>query len=144
MVFGTVLFGRMQGAEGAGRTLGLFINTLPVRIRVNEEGVARSARRAHRLLAELIGHEHASLALAQKCSGVEAPAPLFNSILNYRHSPQETEADAEAVRAWAGVKALASEERTNYPLLLSIEDLGDGLALTAQSVAVQGNVGHTA
>ena len=136
VVFGTVLLGRMQGGEGAVRTLGLFINTLPMRIRVNEEGVERSARRVHRLLAELIGHEHASLALAQKCSGVEAPAPLFNSLLNYRHSQRETNADEEAVRAWTGVKTLASEERTNYPLMLLIEDLGEGLALTTQSVAV--------
>src|SRR5262249_34293152 len=82
VVFGTVLFGRMHGGEGAGRTLGLFINTLPVRIRVNEEGVESSARRVHRLLAELIGHEHASLALAQRLSGVEAPTPLFSSLLN--------------------------------------------------------------
>jgi len=136
VVFGTVLLGRMQGDEGAMRTLGLFINTLPVRIRVDEEGVESSARRVHRLLAELIGHEHASLALAQRCSGVEAPAPLFSALLNYRHSPREMEADAETVRAWTGVEILASEERTNYPLTLSIDDLGDGFRLTAQTTAL--------
>ena len=105
VVFGTVLFGRMQGGEGADRALGLFINTLPMRIRVDEEGVERSAKRAHRLLAELIAHERASLALAQRCSGVAAPAPLFSSLLNYRHSPRGTEAvEAETARAWTGVK----------------------------------------
>jgi amino acid adenylation domain-containing protein len=135
VVFGTVLFGRMQGVVGVGQTLGLFINTLPIRIRIDDEGVALSAKRTHRLLVELIAHEHTSLALAQRCSGVEAPAPLFSALLNYRHSLRQTEvADTETVSAWTGVNLLSSDERTNYPLTLSVEDLGEGLALTAQTV----------
>src|SRR5262249_27064537 len=37
-------------------------------------------------------------------------------------------------RDWAGVEMPDAEERTNYPLTLSIEDLGEGFALIAQAV----------
>ncbi|HEU0301713.1 MAG TPA: amino acid adenylation domain-containing protein, partial [Longimicrobium sp.] len=131
VVFGTLLFGRMQGGEGADRVLGPFLNTLPVRFWVDGVGVEEGVRRAHRLLAELLRHEHASLVLAQRCSGVQAPAPLFTALLNYRHSGAGGRARSGEIRE-AGARQIHSEERTNYPLTLSIDDLGEGFRLTAQ------------
>jgi amino acid adenylation domain-containing protein len=131
VVFGTVLFGRMQSGEGADRGIGLFINTLPIRIDVAEEGAELSVRRTQALLADLVRHEHASLVLAQRASAVAAPTPLFTSLLNYRHSAG-AEASAKTVRAWEGVEVRSSEERTNYPLMLSVDDLGDDFRLTVQ------------
>jgi amino acid adenylation domain-containing protein len=139
VVFGTVVFGRMEGGAGADRVMGLFINTLPVRVGIGEEGVETSVRRMHRLLAELMRHEHGSLALAQRCSGVEAPAPLFTTLLNYRHSAKTAKPASDEIReAWKGIQTLRIEERTNYPITLSIDDLGEGFVLTAQ---VEGSVG---
>ena len=136
VVFGTVLFGRMHGGEGADRAMGLFMNTLPVRIRVGKESVEASARGTHSLLAELLRHEHASLALAQRCSAVPAPTPLFSALLNYAHSPGVVQAaSSEATRAWEGIEVLHEEGRTNYPFSLDVDDAGEGFALTAQVVA---------
>ncbi len=135
VVFGTVLFGRMEGHE-EGPAMGLFINTLPMRIRVRGEEAEVGVRRAHMQLADLMRHEHASLALAQRCSRVPAPAPLFTSLFNYRHSPEVEKASSpEKLRAWEGMKVLYVEERTNYPLTFSVDDLGQGFMLTAQTEA---------
>jgi amino acid adenylation domain-containing protein len=132
VVFGTVMFGRMQGGEGADRALGIFINTLPVRIRVAGEAARASVRQTHELLTQLLRHEHASLVLAQRCSGVRAPAPLFTSLLNYRH-----EVDGESVsmggdntiESRASMEVLGGQERNNYPFALAVNDLGEGMSL---------------
>jgi arthrofactin-type cyclic lipopeptide synthetase C len=135
VVFGTVLFGRMQGGEGSERVIGPFINTLPIRVRLGNVEAEACVRQTHALLARLLRHEHASLALAQRCSGVEAPAPLFTALLNYRHTVLSA-AGAAAAAAAAGAPASSGGkdrggERTNYPLMMSVDDLGEALVLTA-------------
>jgi len=133
VVFGTVMFGRMQGGSRADRALGLFINTLPARIRVGEQSVAQGVRETQSLLAELIRHEHAPLSLAQRCSAVAAGTPLFSALLNYRYgtSAETTDVDETAGES-NGADVLWSEERTNYPVTLSVDDVGEDFVLTAQ------------
>ncbi|MFJ2709598.1 non-ribosomal peptide synthase/polyketide synthase [Pseudomonas sp. NPDC087346] len=130
VVFGTVLMGRMQGAEAVERALGIFINTLPLRVDIDGQGVRAAVNATHARLTALMRHEHAPLALAQRCSNVVAPTPLFSALLNYRHSHNASAASAETVAAWQGISNLRSEERTNYPLTLSVDDLGDAFRLT--------------
>ncbi|MDB6372144.1 non-ribosomal peptide synthetase, partial [Photorhabdus bodei] len=130
VVFGTVLFGRMQAADGADNGMGLFINTLPLRLDIDETPVRASVQAAHARLAGLLAHEHASLALAQRCSGVASGTPLFSALLNYRHNALSVASD-ELI---GGIEFLGIQERTNYPLVLSVEDFGDALGLTAQVV----------
>ncbi|MFC5771167.1 AMP-binding protein, partial [Thauera sinica] len=131
VVFGTVLFGRMQGGGQSDRMMGMFINTLPVRLSVDEGSAGTRLKDAHTLLARLLRHEHAPLTLAQRCSAVDAPAPLFTSLLNYRHSPIEP--GVEAAQAFLqAVEQSGMREKTNYPLCLDVDDLGEDFLLTAQ------------
>ncbi|KAF9945404.1 hypothetical protein BGZ72_001353, partial [Mortierella alpina] len=130
VVFGTVLFGRMQGGSGADRAMGLFINSLPLRVDVENATVLESVRRVHTDLATLLEHEHASLALAQRCSSIPSGSPLFSAFLNYRHygaPPTETLTDT-------GVEPIEGEERTNYPFTLSVEDFVTAFGLSLQVV----------
>ncbi|GAB7531351.1 hypothetical protein PS3A_37630 [Pseudomonas sp. 3A(2025)] len=136
VVFGTVLLGRMQGGEGADRALGVFINTLPLRVDAGSS-VRDGVRITHQRLTALLGHEHASLALAQRCSAVPASSPLFSALLNYRHSSAE-HAPRDGQGIWEGVRLLGGEERSNYPLTLSVDDLGDDFALTVLATAHSG------
>ncbi|HEX2191245.1 MAG TPA: amino acid adenylation domain-containing protein, partial [Longimicrobiaceae bacterium] len=103
-------------------------------IGVAEEGVEAAVRRTHALLADLLRHEHASLALAQRCSGVAAPAPLFTSLLNYRYGGG-TRRSQEAGQPGEGVRGIRAQERTNYPVALAVDDRGEEFSLAAQVAA---------
>jgi amino acid adenylation domain-containing protein len=128
VVFGTVLFGRMQGGEGTDRAWGMFINTLPLRVKLGARDVAHCVKQTHDALTQLLHHEHASLALAQRCTALPGGAPLFSALLNYRYTQEQ----AEGTLLLEGMEVLGADERTNYPLTLSIDDLGEGFELVAQ------------
>ena len=129
VVFGTVLFGRMNSGQGSDSAMGLFINTLPLRVDLTEP-ICENVLQTHERLASLLEHEHASLVLAQRCSNVPQGTPLFSSLLNYRHNASSFEESSIAT----GIEYLYSQERTNYPFALSVEDFGGSLGLTAEVV----------
>ncbi|WP_038181703.1 condensation domain-containing protein, partial [Vibrio rhizosphaerae] len=123
VVFGTVLFGRMAGGDGADRVLGMFLNTLPLRLALADTSVESALMQTQQRLAELLEHEHTSLALAQQCSGLSNHTPLFSSLLNYRYQggSAQTAADQETL----GTLEVAAEN-TNYPLTVAVNDIVDG------------------
>ncbi|KAF9083914.1 hypothetical protein BGX27_003971, partial [Mortierella sp. AM989] len=130
VVFGTVLFGRMQGGSGSDRAMGVFINTLPLRIDVSGRSVEDSVRQTQVDLAALLECEHGSLAIAQRCSNVEPGTPLFSSLLNYRHKNRQSLEIPDV----DGYKSINGQERTNYPFVMTVDDGGNTLALTAKVV----------
>jgi hypothetical protein len=129
VVFGTVLFGRMNSGQGSDSAMGLFINSLPLRVDLTGT-VRKSVLQTHERLASLLEHEHASLVLAQRCSGVPQGTPLFSAMLNYRHNTPSS----SAILVDTGIEYLGGHERTNYPFTLSVDDYGVSLGITAEVV----------
>lgn len=136
-IFGTVLSGRSQGTSGANHALGMFINTLPMRIRLQQNSVRDIVQDAYQQLSGLLTHEQAPLALAQRCSAVDASLPMFTVILNCRHGDL-TDTAGENVEHLAGQEGIhfqESETRTNYPIEIAVANEGSGFSLTAQSIS---------
>ncbi|XP_031632574.1 uncharacterized protein LOC116346579 [Contarinia nasturtii] len=127
VVFGTVLLGRLQSGEGNENVMGMLINTLPLRLDIDDTTVENAVRKAHSRLSALLSHEYASLALAQRCCGVPSSLPLFNALLNYRHKSQTK----QTVEPRAGVNILSSEGRATYPINLALDDDENLLSLIA-------------
>ena len=128
VVFGTVMSGRMAPVAGIDRMLGMFINVLPLRLNMAGLTVRETLLQLEQSMAGLIRHESASLALAQRCSGVEGDAPLFSALFNYRHGAMH-----DSVRGMDGVEFSEEIEATNYPFGLSVDDTGDGFVFVSQT-----------
>src|SRR3569833_1015527 len=137
-VFGTVVFGRMYGSEGVERVMGPFINTLPVRVRLSGTSVQQCVRETHELLGQLLLHEHAPLAEVQRGSRVPAGVPLFTALLNYRHNVAMRQLVGVSEGSNDGVEYLEAHGRSNFPLMLSVDDWGEGFGLSVQVIAEVG------
>ncbi|MGY4929166.1 amino acid adenylation domain-containing protein, partial [Streptomyces sp. 900105755] len=131
VVFGTVLFGRMQSGRGADRVLGPFMNTLPVRVNAATPSVAEAVAAMRSQLAGLLAHEHAPLVLAQQASGVRPPTPLFSSLFNFRHSQHRAALTGEL----DGIEVLRHRMGTNYPVTVAVNDTGTGFGIVADAIA---------
>ena len=115
VLFGATVSGRPAELPGVERMVGLFINTIPVRVQVDEQEKVGAWLQAHQRRAFAARQfEHAPLASIQQWSDVPAGTPLFQSILVFENYPQDEAAQAQ--QGSVSIEDVHSVEYSNYPL----------------------------
>src|SRR6185295_3638031 len=115
--FGATLAGRPPALAGVDEMIGLFINTLPVRVRVAPaQPLLAWLQQLQAQQAELRRYEYSPLAQVQAWSKISSGQPLFESLLVFENYPVDA-----ALREQEGsldIQAVRSIELINYPLTL--------------------------
>ncbi len=147
VLYGATVAGRPASFAGIEQMVGLFINTLPVRVRVRPEmSVNAWLRRLQAEQATSREYEHSPLVELQALSETPRGMPLFESLLVFENYPL----DAATFGSGTGLKAsdVWWFDQTNYPLTLvatpagelSLEIFYDGHRFTSD--VVQRMLGH--
>ena len=115
VVFGTTVAGRPSEIAGIQTMVGLFINTLPVRVRLRPaEPLSELLTRLQDCQSELIAHQHLGLAEIQSLAGL---GELFDTLVVFENYPVDRSALAQLV-AGLGLTSVEGRDATHYPLSL--------------------------
>ncbi|GAA0214560.1 hypothetical protein GCM10009527_007890 [Actinomadura nitritigenes] len=125
VVFGAAVSGRPPELPGVEQMIGLFINTLPIRVRVRPgDTVAAALARLQDEQAALMQHHHLGLSDVQRLAGA---GPLFDTMTvleNYPFDPDAAGTDLGGLT----LHNVDGHDATHYPLTLAAVP-GPGLSL---------------
>ena len=118
IVFGATRACRRSSVEHADDTIGLFINTVPVRVQFNGEDDGISVVQALRQQwLDIRPHEHTPLTMVKAASQVPPSQPLFESLVVFENQRLD-----QAMRSLGGLWAnrkVELHELTNFPVTLA-------------------------
>jgi len=119
VVFGATVSGRNANIPGIEQMVGLFINTLPVRAKIDFNAKLLDWLKEFQLeQSSLQEYEYSPLFKIQSWSEIPKGESLFNSILVLENYPvAETLQNSESILNIADVRSV---EKTNYPLTVVV------------------------
>ena len=136
VVFGATVSGRPPELAGSERMIGLFINTVPVRVRLRPaEPVAALLARLQDEQAQLLDHQHLGLAAVQRLAEAE---DLFDTLVVFQSFPDDEPEPAAGSAQELRITGTGSHDATHYPVSLVVMPGAQQLAfrLTRRSGAV--------
>ncbi|NJR16809.1 MAG: amino acid adenylation domain-containing protein [Calothrix sp. CSU_2_0] len=117
IVFGAVCAGRPTTLTGFESMVGMFINTLPLRISTTpQQKLNEWLKSIHQQQIEIREYEYCSLIDIQRWSGFPASTPLFDTLVVFENYPveQNLKQSLETLQ----ISNIQTSEQTNYPLTL--------------------------
>ncbi|KAA0022469.1 non-ribosomal peptide synthetase [Antrihabitans cavernicola] len=120
VVFGATVSGRPPQLAGVETMVGLFINTVPVRVRLDaDEKVEQLLRRVQREQASLLDHQYVGLSDIHRAVGVGG---LFDTLTVFESYPVDTAGLAEKAGAIDGmtIDGVTSNDAPHYPISVLI------------------------
>jgi amino acid adenylation domain-containing protein len=124
VVFGTVVSGRSAQIKGIEEMVGLFINTLPLRVQTNgPEKIVDFLERINREVQIREEYEGTPLVNIKEYSHRERQAELFDTIVGIENYPLDLAKLRKNSRL--SLDAYSMQETTHYPLALNVSMLFD-------------------
>lgn len=122
VVFGAAINGRPPEIPGVATMVGLFITTLPVRIRLSpNESLSRMFTRLQDEQGRLSAHHHLGLSEIQRQTGL---GELFDTMTVFQNYPRRTD-DAATPSGGLRISGVAFESAPHYPLSLAAVPMPD-------------------
>jgi amino acid adenylation domain-containing protein len=121
VVFGAIRGGRRSvlGERSADRIVGPFINTVPVRIRINPKNdLLECLKQLRHQWVDMRNYEHTPLLLIQNWSGLPRGTPLFETIVSFDRRQMDTAMRSQNGR-FLNRSMRSIQARTSYPLTLT-------------------------
>ncbi|MFE7032003.1 non-ribosomal peptide synthase/polyketide synthase, partial [Streptomyces sp. NPDC057621] len=115
VVFGTTVSGRPAELPGVDTMIGMFINTVPTRVRVRGDDVLDWLRGLQEAQSEDRRFDFLSLARIQALTEVPSGQALFDSMVVFENYPVD---ESAAARTGVGVAEVRADDATTFPLCL--------------------------
>ena len=118
VVFGVTVAGRPAELAGAERMVGLFINTLPLRLKLPPQlPLSELLRQTQDRQSALMAHQHVGLAAIQQAVGL---SDLFDTLVVFENYPVDRKGLAQQA---GGLKLgeVQGRDATHYPLALIVQ-----------------------
>lgn len=130
LVYGTTTSGRPATFPGIDSMVGLFINTLPMRVKLNDtELLLPWLEKLQQQQSENLQYEYTPLSTIKELSNLAPGVPLFENIFVFENYPIDTSSLADNQKL--NLKSIEIDESNNFPFTCLVK-VGSEISITIQ------------